>query len=406
MSRYLRSHARAANSIPTSNEPLSCQNVTPEPPPISGSSAQLPGPMAAITSGKERGKHRRTGEISKIPFPLMQENIVLPNSSFIPRPSLAATSYGSFFDELGNSVPAYPTSYESFWSSKLLRLPSSMTESLIETQPLLPGSNSSSIPLASSYPNTPALSLSAMSLEDSISDELLTMTDDFDFIQDAPQDLLPALSSSASMKRKSQLNNNISALRSHSPTQFEEPDPKRIKLPDSSLPIAQKLDKVFDYLKTLEWSTEDFLKHLFAPKTRTSTRSQRHGLIMERFLSGRDHYTVSKLLESMWITFDGAGHNSVEMYSVTIPYLEIGPARAAISSFAAQIVEAQLIQEAQAGIDKDNGMHASIKTRNDGRVEWASIGASLIPTIQANLSQHMSLAFQYMLQITSPRPCK
>jgi len=35
-----------------------------------------------------------------------------------------------------------------------------------------------------------------------------------------------------------------------------------------------------------------------------------------------------------------------------------------------------LIEEAQAGIEEDNGMHASIKIDNDsGRVEWASISA-------------------------------
>jgi hypothetical protein len=76
-----------------------------------------------------------------------------------------------------------------------------------------------------------------------------------------------------------------------------------------------------------------------------------------------------------------------------------------MSSFAAQIMETWLIEEAQAGIEEDNRMHASIKTDNDsGRVEWASIGTSLIPTVQSNLSQHMPLAFHYMLQITSPRP--
>jgi hypothetical protein len=226
-------------------------------------------------------------------------------------------------------------------------------------------------------------------------------------MSEAPLDSLPFLSQSASTKRKILLNNHFSLFRPRSPTQFDEPDPKRIKLPDSQLPIAQKLDKVFDYLKTLEWTTEDFLKHLFAPKTHTSTRSQRHGLIMEQFLSGRDHYTVSKLLESMWITFDGAGHHSADMYSVAIPYLEMRPVRAAISLFAAQIVETRLLEEAQVGIDEDNGMHASITSRNEaGRVEWASIGASLIPAIQANLSQHMPLAFHYMLRIAEPRPRK
>ena len=81
------------------------------------------------------------------------------------------------------------------------------------------------------------------------------------------------------------------------------------------------MDKVFDFLKTLEWTTEDFLKHLFAPKSHLLPHSQHHSLIVEQFLSGRDHYIVLKLLESIWATSDGAGHNSTEMYSVTIPYL-------------------------------------------------------------------------------------
>ena len=239
-----------------------------------------------------------------------------------------------------------------------------------------------------------------MSPEESVFNDLLPMSDDFDFIQDAPQDLLPVLSSSVSMKRKSLLNKNISALGPHSPTHFDEPDPKHIKMPDSLLPIVQKMDKVFDFLKTLEWTMEDFLKHLFAPKSRLFPRSQLHGLIVEQFLSGRDHYTVSKLLESIWTTSDSAGNNSTEMYLVMVPYLKIRPARAAISSFATQIVEMGLIEEAQAGIEEDNRMHASIKTNNDsGRVEWASIGASLIPTVQLNLSQYMPLAFHDMIQL-------
>src|ERR1700683_5136456 len=146
-------------------------------------------------------------------------------------------------------------------------------ESLKNTQLPLTGSNSfnsSSISSISSYPNTPALSFGEISLEESVSD-LSSRSDDFDSMSAAPLDSLPFLSQSASTKRKSLLNNHLSLFRPRSPTQFDEPDSKRIKLPDSQLPIAQKLDKVFDYFKTLEWTTEDFLKHLFAPKTRTST---------------------------------------------------------------------------------------------------------------------------------------
>ena len=79
-----------------------------------------------------------------------------------------------------------------------------------------------------------------MSPKESIFDDLLPMSDDFDFIQDTPQDLLPVLSSSVLMKRKSLLNENISALGPHSPTHFDGLDPKHIKMPDSLLPITQK----------------------------------------------------------------------------------------------------------------------------------------------------------------------
>ena len=126
---------------------------------------------------------------------------------------------------------------------------------------------------------------------------------------------------------------------------------------------------------------------------------------MKRFLSGRDRYTVANLLNALWTTSDGAGDDPCGIYCVDTPYIDIKPVWAALSFFAAQIVEACLIQEACIAFEDSRGMHASIVSEDfDSGVEWVDIGASLIPTVQANLQRHQPLAFHYMRRIAEPKP--
>ncbi|KAF8237223.1 hypothetical protein L208DRAFT_1249025, partial [Tricholoma matsutake] len=69
-----------------------------------------------------------------------------------------------------------------------------------------------------------------------------------------------------------------------------------------------------------------------------------------------------------------------------MPYTEIRGVRPALSSFAAQIVKAQLL-----------GLHASVMNKTkDGLVEWANLGTSLMPTAQAALQMHQPLTFHYI----------
>jgi hypothetical protein len=219
-------------------------------------------------------------------------------------------------------------------------------------------------------------------------------------------DPFQSLPESPSLKRKDRQDSSTSGYTLPVPVGiFEEPDPKRIKTSDALLPIPQKMDKVFDFLKTLKWSVEDFLRHLFEPQNHKTNRSQRHGVAVKRFLSGRDRYTVANLLNALWTTSDGAGNDPCGLYCVDTPYIDIKPVRATLSSFAAQIVEARLIQEARIAVEESSGMHASIVSEDfDSGVKWADIGASLIPTVQANLQQHQPLAFHYMRRIAEPKP--
>ena len=66
-------------------------------------------------------------------------------------------------------------------------------------------------------------------------------------------------------------------------------------------------------------------------------RSQRQGLIVEAYLSGRSTYTVSGILEA-WLTSPyGRGHSDQLMFDTETPYLSILPVRYALSAFAPQI---------------------------------------------------------------------
>jgi hypothetical protein len=91
------------------------------------------------------------------------------------------------------------------------------------------------------------------------------------------------------------------------------------------------------------------------------------------------------------------------MYSVMMPYAEIKSIQPALSSFSAKIIEAQLVQEARVAMQESSGLHASMTSKTEnGLVEWANLGASLMPMAQATLQKHQPLTFQYMCQIAEP----
>jgi hypothetical protein len=233
----------------------------------------------------------------------------------------------------------------------------------------------------------PSLSRSISSLADSSLSPLLSINH-LVSLQDVPMDSFEPRHQSHSIKRKA-----VFEYVSTYPTpsiEFDEPDPKRAKtISDSELSVLAKLDNAFDFFKTLGWNTNEFLHHFFAPKSRDTLRSRCHGIIIENFFSGSGKCSVSEVLEAWWTTADGSGYYSSDTYSVTTPYTCIGPVRSALSSFAAQIIEHRLLEEAQIAVQETSGQHAYISSDNDnGSTQWADIGGTLIPTVKNALQTH------------------
>jgi hypothetical protein len=190
-----------------------------------------------------------------------------------------------------------------------------------------------------------------------------------------------------------------------SSTEFDEPDPKRTKIIDSELPVSEKLDKVFDLFETLGWRTDVFLHHFFV-KDKNNPRSHRHAVFHERVLNGKGEYLIAELLEAWWATTDRAD-DSDTMYSVTTSYTDMRGIRSALSSFAAQIIEVRLLQEAQVAVHETSGLHASVMSKTEnGLVKWSDLGASLMTETRTTLQTYQPLTFHYMRAIAEPKPRK
>ena len=208
---------------------------------------------------------------------------------------------------------------------------------------------------------------------------------------------------SPSTKRKLLL--ELKSADSTSSTEFDEPDPKRTKIIDSELPVSEKLNKVFDLFETLGWRTDVFLHHFFV-KDKRSPRSHRHAVFHERVLNGKGEFLIAELLEAWWATTD-QDDDSDTMYSVTTPYTGMRGLRSALSSFAAQIIEVRLLQEAQVAVHETSGLHASVTSKTeDGLVKWTDLGAALMTKTQTTLQTYQPLTFHYMRAIAEPKPRK
>src|SRR5882762_7522120 len=400
MSRYMRSQARAARLPPVPNESVLNVSLNLDIERPSVSVEDNPGPEITNYDDTSHCDAVNGTLLSQTMSSLMPENVPASDSLAAPLPPL---SYDSFFDTI-KGLPLEPaTSYQSFWNS--VSRPSTFS-STPSGDPLTSSSsfNVFNTPSTSSIVNTSTHSLDSLLFQVPLS--TISISNSSLGPEDSPMDPFQSLPESPSLKRKDRQDSSASGYALPVPVRiFDEPDPKRMKTSDALLPIPQKMDKVFDFLKTLKWTVEDFLRHLFEPQNHKTNRSQRHGVAVKRFLSGRDRYTVANLLNALWTTSDGASNDLSGFYCVDTPYIEIKPVRAALSSFAAQIVEVRLIQEARIAVEESSGMHASIVSEDfDSGVEWADIGASLIPTVQANLQQHQPLAFHYMRRIAEPKP--
>ncbi|KAF8221011.1 hypothetical protein L208DRAFT_1382433 [Tricholoma matsutake] len=197
------------------------------------------------------------------------------------------------------------------------------------------------------------------------------------------------------------LSEHLSALPTPS-TEFDKPDPKQIKMNHSDLPTSDKLNKVFDLFRDLGWRTDTFLHHFFV-KDDESPQSHCHSVFLGNFLNRKGQYFLADSLNAWWVSGD-SDEFSETMFSVTTPYTEMKSVWPALSLFSAQIVEGWLLQEAHVAMHESSGLHASVMSKTqDGLVEWANLGASLMPTAQAALQMYQPLMFHYMCWIAEPK---
>ncbi|KAJ7737980.1 hypothetical protein B0H16DRAFT_1325652 [Mycena metata] len=141
------------------------------------------------------------------------------------------------------------------------------------------------------------------------------------------------------------------------PTDTPSPHGQTPKRRRPALTVEQKLEQLFDLLKTLDWTLGEALHHTFAHKdadNRPLHRSQRHGLIVESYLAGKGKYTVSGIIEAMLTSPYGRGKDEI-MFDTETSYLSVRPVRQALTAFAAQSCVDYLEQESRAVVKSSGG---------------------------------------------------
>ena len=91
---------------------------------------------------------------------------------------------------------------------------------------------------------------------------------------------------------------------------------------------------------------------------------------VQHFFSGKGEYTPAKIISSWYHhPFGRLERESDLMFSITVPYKDIGPVRPALSSFAAQTTAQKLLEEAEKAIKPDNGLHVTFQQLEANRQE-------------------------------------
>ncbi|KAK6995664.1 hypothetical protein R3P38DRAFT_2567122, partial [Favolaschia claudopus] len=109
------------------------------------------------------------------------------------------------------------------------------------------------------------------------------------------------------------------------------------------------------------WSFGNFLYKSFRAKDDQGNevhRTQMHSQMISSFLAGRANKTPADIISEWMMHPDGrlpASHPNADlMFSTTVPYTEIRPVRAALTSFA---VQAKVAAEAEEAVALKNGLH-------------------------------------------------
>ncbi|TFY79571.1 hypothetical protein EWM64_g4441 [Hericium alpestre] len=99
------------------------------------------------------------------------------------------------------------------------------------------------------------------------------------------------------------------------------------------------------------------------------------------------------------------GEEKDMMYSTDMPAKDIKGARATISSFAAQLVEKQLVREMENVIKPSSGLHVITQSKTGKHaLDWERLGPELFDNVATILQEHQPLAWHLLIQMASRRP--
>ncbi|KIJ64811.1 hypothetical protein HYDPIDRAFT_111412 [Hydnomerulius pinastri MD-312] len=209
----------------------------------------------------------------------------------------------------------------------------------------------------------------------------------------APKKLTP-------QKRRHPHDENALPTFSPSPTR-PSPAKKKRASPKS---WAQKLDVVFDTLKTLKWSISDLLFYLFRLRDEQNAnihRSHRHAAAVQQFLRGRTRINPSFIVD-VWLRSadgrlaDGADEHRL-MYSTTVDYKSIKPVRPALTSFAVQLARSRLCRESR------DALRVPSASRKE-HLEWGDIGSGTVAGASALIQDDQPLLWNFMTSYAVGKP--
>lgn len=315
---------------------------------------------------------------------------VVDDDPFVMRNNAPNASYSEFWSHIRSAKPSTSSktqSYSEFWHSSPFSRPIATSSSSAAKANRMPApATPTSTPINCGNNMSPSRTFgtdSTNSLFSSFGNFATSNSFTMDFSFPPPE-------SPTQKRRKDE----------DSPSKQER---KRQRSVAEDLSPQQKLDKVFDLFREMHWTLVEFMHHTFAHKD--VHRSQRHGIIVQRYLTGQNCHTVSGVLDAWLTSSDGAGHDYESlMFNPIIPFINIGHVRPALTSFAAQIVEGQLIQEAQRAVKRSSGLHASIGRKSStSTVQWSDLGASLMQNVKSVLTTLQPLTYHYLLRVAEPK---
>ena len=94
------------------------------------------------------------------------------------------------------------------------------------------------------------------------------------------------------------------------------------------------------------------------------------------------------------------------MFSITVPYKDIGPVRPALSSFAAQTTTEKLLEEAEKVIKPGNELHVTLSNskQTGKKIEWTDLGATTLQKIQMVIQKHQPLTWDLITKLAARPP--